>query len=691
VDATVSTASATQLVATVPATAISGPVTVTVNSRTSNPAAFNVLVDNVLLDASSITYEDANGSLWVADRDFPSTADNIWEYIPPGASWQKLDRPQYNLPYIAKDFDSAQQPYYCNGQNTSANQGSISYINAANSNVFYRAAGASSTDPVYCRGLAVPSNATEPVFFLDGNLGNVRRVPAGTAAIDKNYGNSTFTFNNPAGAVLMNNTDLVVSTTSTIYKIAPDETVTTLDTGYSGAAGIDWNGSHLLVADMAANKIVLFNPTDAANQKWTLAASLNSPRAVAFGSGADIWALEQTRFFKLPKPSLFLQARTNTSSYPIPTKVYADYNSYDNVNEPTHQFLLLEVSLNPLTLIKDGCPDPYPAKITWTVEDPDDPSDDLQIDPNGSAGADNTLQLGNYPSSPQWDDWDIYSMDEGTSSDNATVHTAIVNGVSMVILNFSGYPGDNFKVTAQVSIPVYGTLEAVSPTITIWKKLYVELDSMGPCEGPMDLDDDDAVCSDIPQPDISFLANAFRPAYIEVLDAETYQAGQTTPGTPFKYHLSADAEKGAQGQLASQSPTSSAGYWEVEIQGSYEDDQNFDNDPDGEVGVILGATVRKLSDPQARWSFVHNEAVRDKSAYGSPLSGIPSYDDFYVRMYVALHEISEHFRLVDDTDYIMNFLEEPVFSNCHIKVIRRCIEYPGPFAGFSDPCSATCP
>jgi hypothetical protein len=282
-------------------------------------------------------------------------------------------------------------------------------------------------------------------------------------------------------------------------------------------------------------------------------------------------------------------------------------------------------------------------------------------------------------------------MDEGSNSNSATVHTAIVDGVSMVMLNFSPYPGDNFKVTAQVSIPVYGTLEAVSPTVTIWKKLYVELDSMGQCDGPMDDDDDDAICTDISQPDISFLANAFRPAYVDVFDAETYQAGQTTPNTPFKYHLSSAAEKGTQGQAASQLPESSSGYWEVEIQGSYEDHKDFDNDPDGEANVILGATARKLNDPQKRWSFVHNETIRDKARYGKPDAGITSYDDFYVMSYVVLHEIAEHFRLADDTDYIMNFLEEPVFSNCHIKVIRRCIEYPGPFEDFPDPCSATCP
>ena len=690
VDATVSTASATQLVVTVPATAISGPVTVTVNSRTSNPAAFNVLVDNVLLDASSISYEDANGSLWVADRDYPSTADNIWEYIPPGGSWQKLDRPQYNLPYISKDFDSAQQPYYCNGQNVSTNQGSISYINAANSNVFYRAAGATSTDPVYCRGLAVPSNATEPVFFLDGRLGNVRKVPL-TATIDKNYGGTTFSFNDPAGAILMNNTDLVISATTAIYKIAPDETVTTLDTGYSGAAGIDWNGTHLLVADKSANKVILVDPADAGNQKWTLSTTLNSPRAVAFGSGDDIWVLEQTRFFKLPRPVLTLQANNGTSGYPIPTKVYADYDPLTASDASNVQYLLLEVSLNPLTLIKNSCPDPYPAKITWTVEDPDDPSDDTQIDENGSAGGDNTLTLGNYPFSYQWDDWDVYTMDEGANSNNATVHTAIVDGVSRVMLNFSPYPGDNFKVTAQVSIPVYGTLEAVSPTITIWKKLYIELDSMGQCDGPMDADDDDAVCSDIPEPLMDLFSAAFRPAYIDVLPAN-----QTDSSMIFRYHLNAAADYLHQDYLGNKdAPNSSSGHWEAYLYGAYEPALGIDNDPDSEDSQG-GSTrcsyspISYLVDDGLIVAATHTEVIRD-------YSNEVSIDDLWRAAYAALHEGGHWFRLGDNSGGLMNYAVAvpPYFTNCQIKWLRKCNEFPGKWwiriDPPVDPCTEMCP
>jgi hypothetical protein len=666
-------ATETSLTVTVPSAAPSCFVNVEVNYRPSNSLPFTLDIDIVLLDTSSVTYEDANSSLWVADRDYPSNADRIWEFVPPAPSWQKTQRPSSNIPYVSKNFDSAGNIYYCNGLNSSFNQGQIAYIKPDNTMANFRAAGASSTDPVYCRGLAVPSNATEPVFFLDGNLGNVRKVPL-TAAIDKNYGNSTFTFNNPAGAILMDNTDLVISGTNAIYKIASDETVTTLDTGYSGAAGIDWDGIYLLVADMSANKIIMFDPTDTANKKWTLAESLNSPRAVAFGLNEQIFALEQTRFLQLPSPSLTLKGANMYTE--IPTKIYADVNPETGQDQEDLQYVTLTVQITPLSLFPNAS---NLGLVTWTYNDPDDPSDDAVIDPDGPSGNDNLGTFDDYPN--VWEQVGSYTL----NGSGYSCTTRIVDGLSQVKFHPSDAPGDNFIVRVAITIPRFGTISVDSPILTVWKKLFVEVDAMGPVIGPFEDDDTAQWEASVPMPDISLFTNAFQAAYVDIADAG---GSQSTVDFHYRVDMCSDNALLTQINLAITS-ASSTGHWLAYLQGAYSIAEcksgsgsniicMMDNDPDGEIGgppctstaYPLGV-VNRCWGPDVVGALIFNEIIRDLAAQNG-------FDEERALQTSALHESGHQFNLehrftTDGSGGIMEIQApqvNPQFNNDDIRKIR---------------------
>jgi hypothetical protein len=162
----------------------------------------------------------------------------------------------------------------------------------------------------------------------------------------------------------------------------------------------------------------------------------------------------------------------------------------------------------------------------------------------------------------------------------------------------------------------------------------------------------------------------------------------------FRYHLTTNSEYYHQDYLSNKDALNSEqGHWEVYLYGSYEGPKLFDFDPDGETfrgghtayryfnstGLIEGDII--IATP-------HNEVLRDLARYLSS-------DDVYMAALVALHEIGHWFRLDDGFGAVMmqTIPTEPYFSNCHIKWIRKCNEYPGKWwveVPPVDPCATMC-
>jgi hypothetical protein len=114
------------------------------------------------------------------------------------------------------------------------------------------------------------------------------------------------------------------------------------------------------------------------------------------------------------------------------------------------------------------------TSIYWDSLDIDDPSSDAApVDPNGATGNDNR---GNYGGAPGLPDGDDGYLDGENASGIATTTTNNA-GIAFVRFHVTSQPGDNFTVRASTSSSF--TSYQDSAAITVWRKLHVEVDSMG--------------------------------------------------------------------------------------------------------------------------------------------------------------------------------------------------------------------
>ncbi len=118
------------------------------------------------------------------------------------------------------------------------------------------------------------------------------------------------------------------------------------------------------------------------------------------------------------------------------------------------------------------------TSIYWDSLDIDDPSSDTApVDPNGAAGNDNRGNFGAAPGAPDGDDGHL----DGENASGIATSTTYSNGIAVVRFQVTMQPGDNFTVRASTSSD-FSTYEDSAP-ITVWRKLHVEIDSMGAPSG----------------------------------------------------------------------------------------------------------------------------------------------------------------------------------------------------------------
>jgi len=264
-------------------------------------------------------------------------------------------------------------------------------------------------------------------------------------------------------------------------------------------------------------------------------------------------------------------------------------------------------------------------------------------------------------------------------------------GRAEVIVLLSRQPGNNFKVagafdnsvrdglhikegTQEEALRVWtadgkkvpeGNEPEIEPVaratelLTVWRRLWVEMDSMG-AEHPdhqWDAEDDDLLRGDIVDlPFPGFLEEAFRKAYILPLKDTGNDEGNTY-WIQYLYegHTQHDIKlrdgriipkgayynQGVYGKWYRQTPEFND-YWAVYICAAYEEDPRWDNDPDGEL-----ANLGRTYDAELFYSHIWMEDLRDWARYCS----WSEQQKEYCLKILIVHEIGHHFRLPHSPDF----------------------------------------
>ncbi|MBW3539251.1 MAG: cadherin-like domain-containing protein [Planctomycetes bacterium] len=183
-----------------------------------------------------------------------------------------------------------------------------------------------------------------------------------------------------------------------------------------------------------------------------------------------------------------------------------------------------------------------------------------------------------------------------------------------------------------------------TPSLMLWRKLHVEVDSMGTTEGQVFPGDDEAV-ADVPDPDTGMVAGAFAAAFIEVLVGSNFDHG----GLPFDYHLSGDITMKQRGQ-ANRGLGVSQFYWSAYVEGAYEPHPSEDADPNTE-NYSVGATVPPIGEPQ--YSFIFLETIRDVSD-----DVHPAWNRVAREQQTVVHEIGHQFGLLHEDGELMAQIDQ---------------------------------
>jgi len=441
-------ATATQVQVTAPASAVTSDVVVCVVDVCSNRMRFTVTVGPTFQNISSLAFEPGTGSLWVGDR---GTADAVIEVDSTGTA--------FNRGALGETFLSNPSPgdgtgrvYFSNGTISTANQGTVRFIDSStNANTLFRAAGAATTDPVHARGLAARDAEPNVAYFLDGNNNTVRRVPS-TGIIDMNWGNTgVLLFNNPAGGRFDSAGNLYVSSTTAIYKIAPNEAVTQVATGFTAAAGIDLSEDTgiptLLVADSATGQVFLVNAEN--GFKEVVGDGFTNPVAVAFSRNLTTGELfydvaEPTRIIRLPDPRVEFTLRDTT---PVLIHKFRPEDKYPSTFQTEDSKITVEAT------VIDAARPAAGITVHFRLIDPKDKA------PYASTGA------GDNKGGPG-----ALSVATATSDAQGKVRT---------VLTITGtFAGDNYQIEASIQPPPNFKKIARSGVFTAWKRAYVEYDRM---------------------------------------------------------------------------------------------------------------------------------------------------------------------------------------------------------------------
>jgi len=325
-------------------------------------------------------------------------------------------------------------------------------------------------------------------------------------------------------------------------------------------------------------------------------------------------------------------------------RAWADYDPVQDLVTPNAQFVVLEACLGEPTLPRDST-----DYVAWTHTDVDDPATDSGLDPNGATGNDN---MGVLDGVAPFTQEGTYTLHEVAGEYRSAYGP---NGCSKVRFRPTDAPGDNFEITVNATTRV-GSNVAKTEIMTVWKRLHMEVDSMGEVVGPLDSDGDDALIGDVPDPDVAFAEGILAPAYIAVVPETSFDTGNVQ----FDAHLpdsSLASEEDQHAQYVTQGnrgrgSLSSTGTWWTYIQAAYEGD--IEEDLDSDAKALLGVN----SGLSGKWGFQFTETIRDAMQFAAR-------DEAYGKRFNYVHEMGHQFGLDHplNPDLVpSNLMQEPDFD-----------------------------
>lgn len=353
-------------------------------------------------------------------------------------------------PFIsnASPGDGSGRIYYSSGRATNVNPGGIGFVDSSDDSTDpFRAAGVSGTDPVWSRGIAAYDDEADVAYVLDGNNHSVRRVPA-SDPIDSNWGDTTLlSFNDPAGGRFDDAGNLYVSSTTAIYRIAPDESVTLVAAGFTNAAGIDLSEEEgspplLLVVDQATGEIYIVGSST--GEKTLVGSGFASPVAAVFSevNGVAFYDVaEPTRIVRLPDPRVEFTLEN-------PTRVlihkHRGDDAYPSAFQVEDRKIVIEATLAGRT---PGVP------LYLRIIDPEDLAAYATSSAPDNKGAIETLS-------------------------NSSPLTNAQGRVQTELTVTDSFAGDNYQI--EVSLKPHANFKPIarSPVLTAWKRAYIEYDRM---------------------------------------------------------------------------------------------------------------------------------------------------------------------------------------------------------------------
>ncbi len=192
----------------------------------------------------------------------------------------------------------------------------------------------------------------------------------------------------------------------------------------------------------------------------------------------------------------------------------------------------------------------------------------------------------------------------------------------------------------------------VSDVLTVWRRLTVEVDSMGaPPASAVFPDDGEAndvapPAAGVPPPNTGLLADAFRPAHVQVVLGTPFDRNNV----PFDYHLS-DADYLLQGVARGIPEPDSGIFWSAYVLGAYEPETTRDGDGADAENPMVGATYRHENE----FTYIFQEVIRDVTT-----DEHPDWDRDLVEMRVVVHEVGHQFELDHGPGVMWGFADPAV-------------------------------
>jgi len=283
--------------------------------------------------------------------------------------------------------------------------------------------------------------------------------------------------------------------------------------------------------------------------------------------------------------------------------------------------------------------------------DPDDPSLDEPVDHTDTAterkGDDNFIDGTGLPIHGVFrEDNDpnlrkgrlVKIMDNGRI---AAVETE--SGEATILVRVVRQPGNNFKVVGSCLLKDINKINLASDglrlqlenrtvpegdepiwrvraseLLTVWRRLFVEIDSMGAVDDSERLrHEDDLLTGDVPDPDPAGLEDAFRQCYIRVIIASNYN--QTD--LPWKHHFDTRDQEANYVQQYRNSLPEASDLWFVYIAGMYDPPEEQypadDNDPEVDANGYA-ALIGRTQPEEPEYSFCYMEALRECPLHPCP-------------------------------------------------------------------------